>query len=221
MESDPFAQAVEDPGAPADDPFADAAMEPEIGDDPAQEVAAEPTPAPDTAPPIVDREGNPVEPGTPGPPEPTPVPEPTPDPVGPPEPEQPPAAAETPQGGQPTQEDQNTGNAPTSPQQEEQAGKSPMRQYKILYQTADNQWTEVVLDAAKAPEGVSVVEVPDVPGEKWVEARNNDHALRLGFVLLNRPSNGVTIFPVPRGAYKPKRVKPATPKPERERLEIG
>lgn len=57
--------------------------------------------------------------------------------------------------------------------------------------------------------------------ELWFEARNNEHANRLGFTIMGRPKDGALIFPVPRGAWKPKNVKPAPPKPERERVVIS
>ncbi len=57
--------------------------------------------------------------------------------------------------------------------------------------------------------------------ELWFEARNNEHANRLGFAIMGRPKDGVQIFPVPRGAWKPKTVKPAPPAPARERVVIS
>lgn len=56
--------------------------------------------------------------------------------------------------------------------------------------------------------------------ELWFEARNNEHANRLGFAIMKNPKDGCHIFPVPRGAWKPKHVKPAPPRPERERVVI-
>ncbi len=56
--------------------------------------------------------------------------------------------------------------------------------------------------------------------ELWFEARNNEHANRLGYTIMDRPQDGAYIFPVPRGAWKPKHVKPAPPQPERERVVI-
>lgn len=57
--------------------------------------------------------------------------------------------------------------------------------------------------------------------ELWFEARNNEHANRLGFAIMGRPKGGAMIFPVPRGAWKPKSVKPAPPRPDRERVVIS
>ncbi len=57
--------------------------------------------------------------------------------------------------------------------------------------------------------------------ELWFEARNNEHANRLGFAIMGRPKDGCQIFPVPRGAWKPKTVKPAPPAPARERVVIS
>lgn len=56
--------------------------------------------------------------------------------------------------------------------------------------------------------------------ELWFEARNNEHANRLGYAIMGAPKAGVYIFPVPRGAWKPKHVKPAPPAPEKVRVQI-
>lgn len=96
-------------------------------------------------------------------------------------------------------------------------GKGELRQYKLLYQTGEAQWTQFPLDPSA--EGQSEF-VKLVDGEPWMMARNNDHAKRIAFQLLGRPAQGVFLFPVPKGAWKPSRVKPAPPRPERERLVI-
>ncbi len=57
--------------------------------------------------------------------------------------------------------------------------------------------------------------------ELWFEARNNEHANRLAFAIMGRPKEGAQIFPIPRGAWKPKTVKPAPPAPARERVVIS
>jgi hypothetical protein len=95
-------------------------------------------------------------------------------------------------------------------------GKGEMRHYKLLYMTAERQWTEFDLSTVEV-EGVTIVALDD---EHWIAARNNDHANRIAFTVLGRPADGVRAFPVPRGAWKPKTIKPAPPKPERESLVI-
>lgn len=72
--------------------------------------------------------------------------------------------------------------------------KSPLRRYRILYQTAPDQWTEVEWQEK---------------GKKTriCHARNNEHALRLAFGILGEPENGVTVLPVPDSGFKPKRLK--------------
>jgi hypothetical protein len=112
--------------------------------------------------------------------------------------------------------------APTAggdaPQDTSQRGKAEMRYYKLLYLSAERQWTEFELDPT-AEGQTDFVKLVD--GEPWMVARNNDHAKRIGFTILGRPQQGVRLFPVPKGAWKPSTVKPAPPKPERERLEIS
>lgn len=205
----------------SNDPFANTATaDPFAGDPPApaDEVAAEV--------PTVDREGQPVE-GTFDPISQTVTPaeaQTTPE-----APEAPQEAPEAPQ----TPEDPGTGDVspavPTQPDATPQpesertgprGGKGEMRHYKLLYQTGPAQWTEYDLSKLNDAEdtGIKVVKVDE---ELWYEARNNEHANRLGYTIVGRPKEGARIFPVPRGAYKPKTVKPAPPKPERERVVIS
>lgn len=156
----------------ADDPFAGAG---DGGDDPFANQGGG-----DDAPPIVDKEGEPVEPGIETQPLPTPEqpaeggedPEAAPDP---------PAAAEAAQGGA---GDGGDGDKP----------KSPMRRYRLLYQTGEMDWREAEWEEN---------------GQKTriVEARNNDHALRLAFSILKEPDDGVTVLPVPDSSFKPRRLK--------------
>lgn len=221
---DPFEEAQATPPADAGEP-----LEPTT--DPA---AAEAIPAEDI--PVVDREGQPVvqddssaaaEPDAPAAPEaeaaaqpeapaqpaesaqeaesaPEAAPEPQASGDGAQEPPQPPAANGAQDGEQGGGEEETT--APASGKQ--------IRLYKLLYQTADGQWTEA--DMSTADEQYK--EVQD--GETWLKARNNEHALKIGFHILNRPQGGVTIAPVARSSWKPKRVGVAPPRPERERLVI-
>lgn len=245
--SDPFATAAPG-GAIADDPFADppagdiaAEIEAEpTGDIPQVDREGHPVEAPApaegadpaaAAAPVVDEDEQPVAPPqTPAPAqapvesasdhmageapaqpaaEPAEAPqEPAEEPAAP-EPAPEPAAAE-PEGDAP--EPASPANGTGS-----RGGKGEMRHYKCLYQTGAKQWTEFPLDG-ELPEGLKVV---NVEGEAYYEARNNDHATRIAYALLGTPQEGATVWPVPRGAFKPKRVKPAPPKPESTRLVIS
>lgn len=133
----------------------------------------------------------------------------------------------------PPQEDQPAATAQAEEQGEangnsgapEGLGKSPVRYYKVLYQTGEKQWTEA--DLKKAKDGNTSVSANIVTlegedsGELWLAARNNEHAVRLSWAILGTPKEGVTTMPVPKGAWKPKRIAPAPPQPERERLVIS
>lgn len=242
MESgnDPFADAAPG-GAVADDPFADAPPADDLSAEVAQEATADipvvnregesvtpPPPAEGAdpaaaAPAVVDEAEAPVVPAVPE----APV-------EAPQAPVEAPAAPEAPvEAPQPPQEPETPAEAPAAaPQpaaapapaengsaasQDAPKPKGEMRHYKALYQTAEKQWTEFPL-TGELPEDVKVVTVED---ELYFEARNNDHATRIAYVLLGQPEAGVTVWPVPKGAFKPKRVKPAPVRPERTRLEIS
>lgn len=227
----------------AADPFADSAPGAEIEDDPFAQADEAAT----AEPPTVNREGAPVEaaappetpvpavedPATPAPAE-APAEAPAAPVEQPPAPEPPaapaapaPAPAEAPAAPAPAPEQPAAPAAP-APAEEGDQGEAPpaaeaaadndkqIRHYKPMYQTGEKQWTEATLD--NPPEGVTVV---TIDGEQFIEARNNEHALRLSYAVIGSPREGASIWPVPRGGYKPKRVKPAAPRPERERLEIS
>lgn len=89
------------------------------------------------------------------------------------------------------------------------------RFYKLLYQTGETGWNEADLSSAPADQKKVI------DGEEFLVARNNDHARRLAFNILGRPEAGVTVNPIAKASWKPKRVRVAPPKPDRERLEIG
>lgn len=118
-------------------------------------------------------------------------------------PSQPPTAAATEGGG--------GGGDDEQPEKAKQ-----IRLYKLLYQTGPTTWEDTVI-----PDEYAEV-VPDEKHgpQRFLKARNNDHARRLAFLIHDRPTAGVTIVPVPASSWKPKRVKAAPPKPDRERLEI-
>lgn len=222
QQSDPF--ATQGP-----DPFATATSSP------AEEIEAT---EPDREQiPVVNREGQPVAQQESTPPSSTPA-----DPAvtpadAPQENDQPATAPQEPQEAPQTPEEASQqGEAPDEPQdapdgpQEGEAtvaeangravgprgGKGELRYYKIAYQTGPTSWEFHRLDSV--PEGI---DVETVDGERWIRARNNEHALRLGFQVVGSPQEGVTVWPVPKGAYKPKPVRPAPPRPERTRLVIG
>jgi hypothetical protein len=220
---DPFAGTT----APPDDPFADTA--------PAATATAE-------EPPVVDKEGERVQPDASSSEPPAPAaeevaqppveateqPEATEPPAQPPvEPQAPAEGAQapvepqsgtdggqeppTPPTGQGTQDD-GSGSEPDP----EAAKAAQVRLYKLLYQTGPTTWEE-----SQIPDEHAEV-VPDEKHgpQRFLRARNNDHARRLAFVIHGRPEAGVTVIPVPASSFKPKRIKPKPPEPSRERLEI-
>lgn len=252
-EADPFAQPT--PPAPTAEDI-EPTMTPDIEDEIEAEAEAPVVPPPDapdpdvavtpvtpgpleTAPedrepeadlPIVDREGDPVEP---------PAPVAAARAVEDREPAEAPSAPETPV--EPAQEPQEAApQAVAAPEDDEPAGepseddaatsagprggKGPMRLYKLLYQTAPMTWTEYDLATVQI-DGVDIrttgEEEEGEEIEHWIAARNNDHANRVAFAILGRPTQGVRAFPVPRGAWKPKTIKPVPPKPDREILVIS
>lgn len=231
------------------DPFATSGD----GGDPFATTATAPAPAsaidppddgPDEAPPVVNREGEPVNAETPVEPQAEEQP-------GGALPEQPegvlddgsPAEAETPP--QPPVEPQEGAQAaveaPAQPEAQAAApaapapaaaasddgaeaaptpdeGKSPWRHYKLLYQTGASQWTECDLSSL-ADDLKQYSELKD--GELFLRARNADHARRIAWIIFGRPEQGVTVNPVARSSWKPKRLSKAPPQPERERLVIS
>lgn len=199
------------------DPFAE-----ESGSDP---FAEEEAPAVEREePPVVDREGQPVgepseagkrmaaeaaakaeaatdepETATEGGQEPPQEP-----PAAPPTPAEHPAGAQSPAGAQ--------GGGQTA--QRAARGDGARRHYKLLYQTDKGQWTEAPLSQWAESEYVTIED-----GEHWIVASNADQVRRVGYVLFQRPADGVTLLPVARGAWKPVRVR-AKQVPTRERLEF-
>lgn len=96
-------------------------------------------------------------------------------------------------------------------------GKSPLRHYTLLYQTGDKVWTEYDLSTL-ADNMKEHAEVKD--GVQYLRARNADHARRIAWIIFGRPENGVTVNPVAKSSWNPKRLAPAPPQPTRERLSI-
>lgn len=208
-------QAQADPFADGEDPFANSGPEPDMAD-PADEVAAE---SAEADIPTVDREGNRVEPeaeeqasGDGAPEAPQEAPE------APQEAEEPQGQADV-QDGEPEAQADEEGDG--EEEKEPSGPKTPIRYYRLMYQTADNQWTEVdvsnVRDLGVETETTREKGLGQVT---WIKARNNDHALRIAWVILGRPAEGVRAWPVPRGSFKPKLLRPKPPQPARESLEI-
>jgi hypothetical protein len=225
--ADPFAGTA----AATDDPFAETAP-------PADPIPAD-TPSEVTgdgsgeALPVVDREGAPVGPPDTAtaagraraaeagaqPPVETPAAEST-----EPEPQPPveaPATATEGQGGDEPPQDPPAPAATadeggSEPEPEPTSGAKQVRLYKLLYQTGETTWEE-----SPIPDEYAEV-VPDEKHgpQRFLKARNNDHARRLAFSIHGRPDVGVTIVPVPASSWKPRRVKAAPPRPERERLVV-
>lgn len=97
-------------------------------------------------------------------------------------------------------------------------GKSPLRHYALLYQTGENVWTEYDLSTL-SEDMKQHAETKD--GKRWLRARNADHARRIAWIIFGRPENGVTVNPVAKSSWNPKRLAPAPPEPTRERLVIS
>lgn len=226
--ADPFgAPAANDPfGAPAAapaDPFGGGAPPAEQPPAPQPPAAAPVEEAAEEQPPIVNREGEPVE--TPAEDPETPVepqPEPTPEPPAPPAEAEQPAAQEAAPEPEPEPE-ASAAAAPVAEQRQPDAAgkKSPVRYYKVLYQTGSEQWTEAKLPSPDENHNI-VLRTSKKTGSpaRWLAARNNEHALRLAFAVLGSPTEGVTVLPIPEGGWKPKRIAPET-QPERVRLAIS
>lgn len=246
---------MEASGATTDDPFAGTTAPP---DDPFADAA----PAAEEEPPVVDKEGERVQPDAsssePGegasaagqrmaaeaaekaaaadaaeapaqpPVEQPDQPEATEPPAQPPvEPQAPAEGAQAPvepqggtDGGQepptpPTGQGASEDGGSTEPEPEPAKG-AQVRLYKLLYQTGPTTWEETQIPDEHAET------VPDEKHgpQRFLKARNNDHARRLAWVIHGRPEAGITVIPVPASSFKPKRIKPKPPEPTRERLEI-
>lgn len=218
--------------ATAEDPFAGTAA---ASDDPFAETAPDPAPAAPTeaveAPPVVDREGARVpdtataagrakaaEEGA-QPPVETPAAEST-EPEPQPPVEAPATAAEGEGGDEPPQDPPapaaTADEGGSEPEPEPEPAAKQVRLYKLLYQTSQTTWEE-----SDIPDEYAEV-VPDEKHgpQRFLKARNNDHARRLAFSIHGRPDAGITIVPVPASSWKPRRVKAAPPRPERERLVV-
>jgi hypothetical protein len=79
----------------------------------------------------------------------------------------------------------------------------------------------VALDpASEYVEEVTEGEGDAAEKKRYLVARNNEHAYKLAYHLVGSPQGGATLLPLPKGSWRPRRVAPAPPRPERERLVI-
>jgi hypothetical protein len=105
-------------------------------------------------------------------------------------------------------EPQEAASAPQTPGDAPRGGKSPMRHYHLMVQTGPKTWEELEWEE----------DDPDRPGkkrkQKVVDARNQEHAFRLAWLILGQPENGATVLPIPTSQMKPKRLnaKPVEPR---------
>lgn len=238
--ADPFAPGAGDPFASGGDPSGETPVQPEPdaeADIPTvnaegQRIDPPAEPQADTG--GTAEVGQPPEPPD-APEQPAEAPEPPaeqPEPPGAPaEPQTTPAPPQEPQEqpqAEAPQEQPEAQPAPAQPATEEQqpeapapaadGGKSPLRHYTLLYQTGDKQWGEYDLTsiAADMKEHVGTED-----GVTYLRARNADHARRIAWIIFGRPENGVTVNPVAKSSWNPKRLAPAPPQPTRERLSIS
>lgn len=113
------------------------------------------------------------------------------------------APAPEPQPPAPAPEPQASANGQQAPAEAATGSKSPLRQYRLLYQTGPKTWEEHewMDEGAQVPTRI-------------LEARNNEHVIRQAFDLLGQPDGGVTVLPVPESSFKPKRLqrKPVVPR---------
>ena len=98
-------------------------------------------------------------------------------------------------------------------------GPKSIRHYKLLYATSATGFEVAPLTDADGNPREEYVKLID--GEHYLEARNNEHAYKLAFHLMGAPRDGVTLWPVPKASFRPRKVSPAPPAPERERLVIS
>jgi hypothetical protein len=246
VEDDPFAAPAEDPFAESSEQGAPPSEAPP----PAAEAPAEPTPPAEAPPIVDREGApvqGPLD-TAPEDHEPPPQPDPTPDPDAgsqqpaqeapqpPQEPQAPPPAAPEPPAAEAPQEEPAAPPPPPAPEPTPQPPadpaaqgtpdsngdggdekKSTVRHYVVLYQTGPTTFEVAkLLDADGQPKHAVVV----MDGQAYLEARNNEHAYKLAFHILGSPKEGATLWPIPKASYRPRRVQPAPPQPERERLTI-
>lgn len=95
--------------------------------------------------------------------------------------------------------------------------KKQQRHYVLLMQTSVDGFTKIDL---KGKEYTEEIEEEDGTKNVYLVARNNDHAYKLAYHLVGSPRDGATLLPLPKASWRPRRVAPAPPQPERERLVI-
>jgi hypothetical protein len=192
---------------------------------PSQADVAEVAPGPlDTTP--EDQGIDPAATDDPQPPEPGAVPAQAPEQSAAQQPaEQPQAPAEAPAQPEAAPEPQAAPQASPAPAQQAAEGDGngdakkakQMRHYVVLMQTGPDQFTKLDL---RGKDYTKEIEEEDGTKAIYLEARNNDHAYKLAYHLVGSPRDGATLLPLPKASWRPRRVAPAPPQPERERLVI-
>lgn len=204
----PSQAAVEEAqSGPLDTTPEDRGEDPAATDDPQPPDPSQPVPQPPeqsaAAPP-------------PQPPEqsaPAPASEPPSGPHGPPgKPAKPPASKP------PAKPSQSAPPAPANGNGEQEPRKpKQLRHYVVLMQTGPAEFTKIDL---RGKDYTKEIEEEDGTKAIYLEARNNDHAYKLAYHLVGSPRDGATLLPLPKASWRPRRVAPAPPQPERERLVI-
>lgn len=135
-----------------------------------------------------------------------------------------PKPAEAPAQPEAASEPQTAPQAPPAPAssgdgngEEAEKPKKQQRYYVLLMQTGPDQFTKIDL---RGKDYTKEIEEEDGTKAIYLEARNNDHAYKLAYHLVGSPRDGATLLPLPKASWRPRRVAPAPPQPERERLVI-
>lgn len=121
-------------------------------------------------------------------------------------------APEPPEAATAAQEAPQVGEGGVEAQEATPAVPESFRAYEALMQTGPNQWTEIPL--------VGKPGTQTIDGKAYLMARNADHARRQLWPIIGRPEAGATIVAVAKSSWTPKRIR-AQQVPTREALEIS